>query len=88
MSSDNLTLFHHAVFQLSKGKSVGHLTSCDIGYLEYKEMYTKELIKLNDDELIEIYHMRKKCKYFNVLIQAWCACINLEMKKRNLNYEI
>ena len=90
MSSDNLTLFHHTVFQLSKGKSVGHLTSCDIGYLEYKEMYTKELIKLNDDELIELYFARinGKGRYFNIFLQAWYACINLEMKKRNLDYEI
>ena len=88
MDSDNLTLFNHTVSQLCKGKSVGHSTDSDIGYLEYKKMYTKELIKLNDDELIQIYYMRKKCKYFNVLIQAWCDCINLEMKKRNLNYNI
>jgi hypothetical protein len=88
MDSGNLKLFNHTVSQLYKGKSVGHSSDSTIGYLEYKKMYTKELIKLNDDELIQIYYMRKKCKYFNVLIQAWCDCINLEMKKRNLNYEI
>ena len=54
MDSDNLKLFNHTVSQLCKGKSVGHSTDSDIGYLEYKEMYTKELIKLNDDELIEL----------------------------------
>ena len=90
MSSDNLKLFYHSVSQLCKGKSVGHSIDSDIGYLEYKEMYTKELIKLNDDELIELYFARinGKGRYFNIFLQAWSACINLEMKKRNLNYEI
>ena len=90
MESDNLKLFYNSVSQLCTGKSVGHLTSCEIGYLEYKEMYTKELIKLNDDELIELYFERNKGKgrYFNIFLQAWFACINSEMKKRNLNYEI
>lgn len=90
MESDNLKLFYHSVSQLCKGKSVGHSTYSDIGYLEYKEMYTNELIKLNDDELIELYYAKIKGKgrYFNIFLQACYACINLEMKNRNLDYEI
>ena len=90
MESVNLKIFYHSVSQLCKGKSVGHSTDSDIGYLKYKEMYTKELNKLNDDELIELYYAKIKSKgrYFNIFLQASYACINLEMKKRNLNYEI
>lgn len=90
MSSDNLKLFYQSVSELAKGKSVGHSTDCDISYLEYKKLYSNELIKLNDEELIELYYDRinNKGRYFNVFLQAWYACINLEMKKRNLDYEI
>ena len=90
MSSENLKLFYDSVSKLSEGKSVGYSNDCDISYSEYKEMYSKELIKLNVEELIELYIERKngKGRYSNVFLQAWYNCINLEMKNRNLDYEL
>lgn len=90
MSSDTLKIFFNSVSELYKGKSVGNSTDCDISSYEYMEMYSKELTKLNDDDLINLYfeRLKSKGKFFNTFIQVWYNCINCEMKKRNLNYNL
>jgi hypothetical protein len=90
MLSDNLSnLFKRVQIIAPPGTSVGYCSDCDMHPHEYRNAYQKELSRLNDTELILVYHLqKKKGRYFNLFIQAHWSAINKEMSRRGLGYKI
>ena len=90
MESDNLKTFFLNIGTIApQGTSVGYYSDCNMHPHEYRNAYQKELSRLNDIELILVYHLhKKKGRYFNVFIQAHWSAINREMLKRGLDSKL
>jgi hypothetical protein len=87
MESDNLKTFFLNIGKIAPpGTSVGYHSDCLMHPHEYSDAWQKELSRLNNTELILVYHLhKKKGRYFNVFIQAHWSAINREMLKRGLD---
>jgi hypothetical protein len=90
METDNLKTFFLNISKIAPlGTSVGYYSDCDMHPHEYRNAYQKEMSRLNDTELIIVYHLhKKKGPYFNVFIQAHWSAINREMLKRGLDSKL
>ena len=87
MESDNLKTFFLNISKIAPlGTSVGFWSDCDMHPHEYRDAYQNELSRLNDTELMLVYHLhKKKGRYFNVFLKAHWNALNREMFKRGLD---
>ncbi len=77
---------------MDKIKGVSHCTSdTNSGYVssaDFVRLYGLLLEKLSDEDLKAVADRLKATKYFNVVIQAQVAAMNLETKNRGLAWRI
>lgn len=88
----NLDEYFQAFYDLiTEAKTVSHLWAVSHFCLDWPEtMSSLEfcrrtgllLAELNDDDLLAVANKIKPTKYFNIVIQAHWAAVNLEAKKR------
>ena len=72
-------------------KGVSHCSDIGKGYVSsaaYVYLYGLLLAKLSDEDLKAVADRLKATKYFNVVIQAQVAAMNLEAKSRGLAWRI
>lgn len=76
---------------MSEIKGVSHYSDIKTGYVSsaaYVHLYGLLLAKLSDEDLKAVADRLKATKYFNVVIQAQMAAMNLEAKSRGLAWRI
>lgn len=76
---------------MSEIKGVSHCSDIGKGYVSsaaYVYLYGLLLAKLSDEDLQAVADRLKATKYFNVVIQAQVAAMNLEAKSRGLAWRI
>jgi len=71
---------------LREAKTVSHCSDIpEVGHMSSNDFCNRicELLaKLNDDDLLAVANKIKPTKYFNIVIQAHWAAVNLEANKR------
>lgn len=80
--------FHELMAEI---KGVSHCSDIGKGYVSsaaYVYLYGLLLAKLSDEDLKAVADRLKATKYFNVVIQAQVAAMNLEAKSRGLAWRI
>lgn len=76
---------------LGEIKGVSHCSDMGKGYVssaDFVRLYGLLLEKLSDEDLKAVADRLKATKYFNVVIQAQVAAMNLETKNRGLAWRI
>lgn len=76
---------------LGEIKGVTHSSDIETGYVssaDFVRLYGLLLAKLSDEDLKAVADRLKATKYFNVVIQAQVAAMNLEAKSRGLAWRI
>lgn len=88
----NLDQYYQAFSgMLGEIKGVYHAKDIEIGYLssnEFVRLYGLLLAKLSDEDLKAVADRLQATKYFNVVIQAQVAAMNLEAKSRVMAWRI
>ena len=83
----NLDEYYQSFYDLLReAKTVSHSSDMpEVGHMSSNDFCNRicELLaKLSDDDLLAVANKIKPTKYFNIVIQAHWAAVNLEAKKR------